>query len=137
MDIAGCGIILWTILQTRKNLVAGAAADGKEADVLHKYKMWTSFYVVTLIYVYVTRIIAQLLSTSLSYEYAHWCGEAINEAATFLFYVFIGYKFRPLTNNPYMQVPDDEDEEEIQTFHQLDSMPLNQITNRRRGSDVE
>lgn len=33
----------------------------------------------------------------------------MDETATFLFYVFIGYKFRPYPNNPYTQVPDDDD----------------------------
>lgn len=29
IDLASCGIILWTILQTRKHLASGASADGK------------------------------------------------------------------------------------------------------------
>ncbi|CDS03022.1 hypothetical protein LRAMOSA00424 [Lichtheimia ramosa] len=111
IDLAGCGVILWTILQTRKHLGRGTSADGKEADVLNKYKLWSSFYIVTLVYIYVTRIIVQLLQASLPFQYVTWLGEAVDETATFLFYVFIGYKFRPYPNNPYTQVPDDDDED--------------------------
>lgn len=82
-----------------------------EADVLNKYKLWSSFYIVTLVYIYVTRIIVQLLQASLPFQYVTWLGEAVDETATFLFYVFIGYKFRPYPNNPYTQVPDDDDED--------------------------
>lgn len=109
-----CGIILWTILQTRKNLGTGSTADGKgmwrrclvdkkgelliywwwggglETDVLGKYKLWSSFYVVTLIYIYVTRIIVQLLQAILPFQYVSWFGEAVSEIATLTFYVFIG-----------------------------------------------
>ncbi|KAI9258112.1 lung seven transmembrane receptor-domain-containing protein [Phascolomyces articulosus] len=111
VDLAGCCIVLWTILQTRKNLGTGSSADGKEADVLNKYKLWSSFYIVTLVYVYVTRIIVQLLQASLPFRYVTWLGEAVNEFATFLFYIFIGYKFRPYPNNPYTQVPGEEEQE--------------------------
>ncbi|KAI9495123.1 lung seven transmembrane receptor-domain-containing protein [Zychaea mexicana] len=111
IDLAGCCIVLWTILQTRKHLGTGSSADGKEVDVLNKYKLWSSFYIVTLVYVYITRIIVQLLQASLPFRYVTWLGEAVNEFATFLFYIFIGYKFRPYPNNPYTQVPGDEQED--------------------------
>ncbi|KAI9322374.1 lung seven transmembrane receptor-domain-containing protein [Dichotomocladium elegans] len=109
IDLAGCAVILWTILQTRKHLGAGTAADGKESDVINKYKLWSSFYIVTLVYIYVTRIVVQLLQASLPFRYVTWVGEAVDETATLLFYVFIGYKFRPYPNNPYTQVPESED----------------------------
>ncbi|ORZ19879.1 lung seven transmembrane receptor-domain-containing protein [Absidia repens] len=112
IDLVACGIILWTILQTRKNLGAGSSADGKETDVLEKYKLWSSFYVVTLIYIYITRIIVQLLQATLPFQYVTWFGEAVNEFATLSFYIFIGLKFRPYANNPYMQVSTDLDDEE-------------------------
>ncbi|KAI8136662.1 lung seven transmembrane receptor-domain-containing protein [Fennellomyces sp. T-0311] len=114
IDLAGCCIVLWTILQTRKHLGAGSSADGKEADLLNKYKLWSSFYIVTLVYVYVTRIIVQLLQASLPFRYVTWLGEAVNESATFLFYIYIGYKFRPYPNNPYVSVPADEEEEDLE-----------------------
>lgn len=61
-----------------------------ETDVLNKYKLWSSFYIVTLVYIYVTRIIVQLLQASLPFRYVTWVGVAVDELATLLFYVFIG-----------------------------------------------
>ncbi|CAO3596820.1 unnamed protein product [Absidia cylindrospora] len=135
IDLVACGIILWTILQTRKNLGAGSSADGKEKDVLEKYKLWSSFYVVTLIYIYITRIIVQLLQATLPFQYVTWFGEAVNELATLSFYIFIGLKFRPYANNPYMQVNTDLDDEEdnvgeASRSHQNNSIRL-QPVNRR------
>ncbi|KAG2191368.1 hypothetical protein INT46_005004 [Mucor plumbeus] len=112
IDLISCGIILWTIIQTRKHLASATSVDGKEQDILNKYKLWSSFYVVTLVYIYITRIVVQLFQASLPFQYVTWAGEAVNEVATFLFYIFIGYKFRPYPDNPYMQVPDDEEDNE-------------------------
>lgn len=64
----------------------------------------------TLVYIYITRIVVQLFQVSLPFQYVTWAGEAVNEVATFLFYTFIGYKFRPFPDNPYMQVPVDEED---------------------------
>lgn len=33
-DLAGCGVVLWTILQTRKHLGQGSEADGKGKKVI-------------------------------------------------------------------------------------------------------
>ncbi|KAI8341286.1 lung seven transmembrane receptor-domain-containing protein [Chlamydoabsidia padenii] len=134
IDLVACGIILWTILQTRKNLGTGTTADGKETDVMGKYKLWSSFYVVTLIYIYVTRIIVQLLQAILPFQYVSWFGEAVSEIATLSFYIFIGLKFRPYADNPYMQVANDPDEEDSlehdSPSHQQTSIRL-QAVNRR------
>lgn len=35
------------------------------------------------------------------------------EMAAFVFYVLTGYKFRPASNNPYFQIPQDETDAEI------------------------
>jgi hypothetical protein len=113
IDIISCGIIIWTILQTRKHLASTSSVDGKEQDIMNKYKLWSSFYVVTLVYIYVTRIIVQLLQAALPFQYVSWFGEAVNETATCLFYLYIGYKFRPYPNNPYTQVSVDEDDEDM------------------------
>ncbi|CAO3623232.1 unnamed protein product [Cunninghamella blakesleeana] len=120
IDLASCLIILWTILQTRKSLSAGISADGKENDMHTKYKLWSSFYVVTLIYMYITRVIVQLLHAALPFQYVTWFGEAVNEIATLLFCIYIGSKFRPYPNNPYMQLStDDMDYEELDNDHAI------------------
>lgn len=61
-----------------------------ELDVLMKYKLWSTFYIVTLVYLYVTRILVGFLQVALPYRYINWLGEAVSETATLLFYIFIG-----------------------------------------------
>ncbi|KAM3586168.1 hypothetical protein VKS41_002696 [Umbelopsis sp. WA50703] len=135
-DLAGCGVVLWTILQTRKHLGQGSEADGKELDVLRKYKLWSTFYIVTLAYLYVTRIIVGLLQVSLPFRYVNWLGEAVSEAATLLFYIFIGYKFRPHSDNPYTQVPTDEEEDYEQDLPtSLEAHSLQHISRRGESSN--
>jgi predicted phosphoribosyltransferase len=40
-----------------------------------------------------------------------WLDEMFRELATLVFYVVTGYKFRPASNNPYLQIPQDSDDE--------------------------
>jgi len=40
-----------------------------------------------------------------------WLDELFKECATITFFVITGYKFRPAPDNPYLQVPQDSDEE--------------------------
>ncbi len=43
-----------------------------------------------------------------------WLDELFKEMATYIFFVVTGYKFRPASNNPYLQVStDSEDETEM------------------------
>ncbi|KAI9018031.1 lung seven transmembrane receptor-domain-containing protein [Phycomyces nitens] len=101
-DILACGVVLWTILQTRKHLGVASSADGKELGILKKYELWSSLYIVGLVYVYITRIFVQLLQVSLPFRYVNWLGIAVGELATLLFFGFIG----PSLNNPYMGLSD-------------------------------
>lgn len=61
-----------------------------ERNIVNGYKLWSSFYVITLVYIYVTRVLVQLLQASLPFQYVNWLGEAVSEAATLSFYIFIG-----------------------------------------------
>ena len=40
-----------------------------------------------------------------------WLDELFKELATLVFFVVTGYKFRPASNNPYLQLNTDSDEE--------------------------
>jgi G protein-coupled receptor 107 len=42
-----------------------------------------------------------------------WLDEMFREMATYVFFVLTGYKFRPASANPYFQVQDDDDDEEV------------------------
>ncbi|KAJ1969270.1 hypothetical protein H4R35_006188 [Dimargaris xerosporica] len=96
VDFGAFLIILWTIIQTRRHLQRASEVDDKAADNLRKYKVWGSFYIYTLIYLYGTRIVAQYLNVSLPYQYIRWVSELIIEVTSIGFYMVIGYIFRPL-----------------------------------------
>ncbi|QQP50840.1 Lung seven transmembrane receptorlike [Caligus rogercresseyi] len=58
-------------------------------------------------YIYFTRIIIYLLKITVPFKY-EWLDETFLEAATFLFFVSTGYKFRPASNNPIFSVPTED-----------------------------
>jgi len=67
-----------------------------------KYKLWGSFYIITVVYIYLTRIIIQLLKVSLPYQYVDWLVELLNEVITLGFYITIGLVF--LSTRPFARV---------------------------------
>lgn len=69
-----------------------------------------SFYVITVAYVYFTRIIVILFENSFEYKYL-WVGYAASELSTFAFYGSTGYKFRP-KGNSYFNIPDSDNEDD-------------------------
>ena len=44
-----------------------------------------------------------------------WLNELFRELGTVLFFVVTGFKFRPATDNPYLQVPTEEEDMEMDT----------------------
>jgi hypothetical protein len=43
-----------------------------------------------------------------------WLNELFRELATIMFFIITGYKFKPAADNPYLRVPTDEDDEEME-----------------------
>ena len=43
-----------------------------------------------------------------------WLNDMFREIGTLVFFIVTGYKFRPASDNPYLQVPVDSDEEELE-----------------------
>ncbi|XP_069335559.1 protein GPR108 isoform X2 [Eulemur rufifrons] len=63
-------------------------------------------------YVYFTRIIAILLRVAVPFQW-QWLYQLLVEGSTLAFFVLTGYKFQPAGDNPYLQLPQ-EDEEDVQ-----------------------
>jgi len=55
-----------------------------------KYKLWGSFYLITVVYIYLTRILIQFLKVALPFQYVQWLVELLNEVITLGFYATIG-----------------------------------------------
>lgn len=60
------------------------------AESKSKYKLWGSFYLVTVVYMYLTRILIEFLKAALPYQYVLWVVELLNEAITLGFYATVG-----------------------------------------------
>ncbi|KAI8517760.1 hypothetical protein Bbelb_037770 [Branchiostoma belcheri] len=64
-------------------------------------------------YIYFTRIIVYLLKITVPFQY-EWLGQFFAELATYVFFVMTGYKFRPASNNPYLQVSQEDEDIEME-----------------------
>ncbi|KAG0072834.1 hypothetical protein BGZ89_002421 [Linnemannia elongata] len=108
VDLVSCVVILGVIVQTQRHLSEAAEAEGKVAENKTKYKLWGSFYLVTVTYIYLTRILVEFMKVALPFQYVNWLVELLNEAITLGFYATIGWKFRPYANNPYTLIDEDD-----------------------------
>jgi len=106
-----------------------------------KYRTWSQFYVVTFAYMYITRVLVQLMEATLPFR-VFWVSSLAEELITVTYYVFVGYglattdvdgfgpfadpptrklcsalydhrtKLRPTIDNQYLEVRTNEEEEE-------------------------
>ncbi|XP_064648726.1 protein GPR107-like isoform X2 [Lineus longissimus] len=96
VDLLCCGAILFPVVWSIRHLQEGSQTDGKAAINLRKLKLFRHFYI--------------MITVPFQFQ---WLDELFKETATFVFFVITGYKFRPATDNPYLQVPMEEEEFEM------------------------
>nr|ACD80178.1 G protein-coupled receptor [Littorina littorea] len=114
VDLLCCGAILFPVVWSIRHLQEASSTDGKAAINLQKLKLFRHFYILVVCYIYFTRIIVYLMKITLPFK-LEWLTEMFTELAMMVFLVVTGVKFRPATDNPYLQVPlDSDDEEEIE-----------------------
>ena len=87
---------------------SGGDSDGKSAETLSRLGLFRNFYMATIAYVYVTRFLLYILSSTLPYN-ATWFAPFADEVATLCYYVAVGFYFRPSASNAYLKVDDDDD----------------------------
>ncbi|KAM9492150.1 protein GPR108 isoform 2-T3 [Salvelinus alpinus] len=112
VDLICCGAILFPVIWSIRHLQEASSTDGKAAMNLEKLKLFRHYYVMIVCYIYFTRIIAILLKVTVPFQW-QWCYEFLVEVSTLVFFVLTGYKFRPASNNPYLQLPLDEEDVEM------------------------
>ena len=84
-----------------------------------KLKLFRSFYLLVVCYIYVTRIVVYLFASMLDYRH-EWLQNFVIELVTLSFYCIVGMQFRPMSENPYLTVStnkvseDGTDEEQIE-----------------------
>ncbi|KAF9088587.1 hypothetical protein BGX23_007250 [Mortierella sp. AD031] len=138
VDLISCIVILGVIVQTQRHLSEAAEAEGKVAENKSKYKLWGSFYLVTVVYIYLTRILVEFLKVALPFQYVNWLVELLNEVITLGFYSTIGWKFRPYANNPYTLIDeDDHDNDDIESGPNGGETHGLQTMSRREGRGSE
>uniref|UniRef100_A0A669BA98 G protein-coupled receptor 108 n=1 Tax=Oreochromis niloticus TaxID=8128 RepID=A0A669BA98_ORENI len=102
VDLICCGAILFPVVWSVRYLLL---------NYILKLKLFRHYYVMIVCYIYFTRIIAILLKITMPFRW-QWCYEFLVEVSTLIFFVLTGYKFRPASNNPYLQLPQDKDDVE-------------------------
>ncbi|XP_029906328.1 protein GPR108 isoform X2 [Myripristis murdjan] len=112
VDLICCGAILFPVVWSIRHLQEASSTDGKAAMNLEKLKLFRHYYVMIVCYIYFTRIIAILLKVTMPFQW-QWCYEFLVEVSTLIFFMLTGYKFRPASNNPYLQLPQDEEDVEM------------------------
>ncbi|NXJ11944.1 GP107 protein, partial [Odontophorus gujanensis] len=114
VDLLCCGAILFPVVWSIRHLQEASATDGKGAINLAKLKLFRHYYVMIVCYIYFTQIIAILIKIAVPFQWK-WLYQLLNEMATLVFFVLTGYKFRPASDNPYLQLSqDDEDDLEME-----------------------
>ncbi|XP_015675827.1 protein GPR107 [Protobothrops mucrosquamatus] len=97
--------VVWLI----RHLQEASATDGKAAAInLAKLKLFRHYYVMIVCYIYFTRIIAILIKIAVPFQWK-WLYKLLDEMATLVFFVLTGYKFRPASDNPYLQLSQEDD----------------------------
>ena len=74
-----------------------------DARMAAKLKLFRSFYMIVIAYIYMTRIVVYLFDSTLDYKHT-WVTEFVIELTTLVFYCSIGYMFRPMNENPYLHI---------------------------------
>lgn len=77
--------------------------DHKSQVILSKLRLFRSFYLLVVAYIYATRILVYLFATMLPYNWL-WVRYFVVEIITLSFYVTVGFMFRPMAENPYLSI---------------------------------
>jgi len=109
IDVVCCCAVFFPIVWSIRGLREASKTDGKAARNLRKLTLFKRFYLVVVGYLYFTRIIVSAFLAVLSYKY-QWGVNVAVEAASFAFYLFVFYNFKPVEKNPYLYIPDEEEE---------------------------
>jgi len=101
-DIICCIAILFPILWSIRHFNDASRSDDKAAETLARLRRFRSFYVLTIGYIYISRIVMLVLTANLSYDH-DWIGVAGEELTSFAFYIMVGYLFQPMYS--YIPLP--------------------------------
>jgi G protein-coupled receptor 107 len=87
-----------------------ATESGRLDPIVDKLKLFRTFYLVLVIYIYSTRILIYLFSSILSYRFV-WVEQFFTELATLTFYIIVGILFRPVPEHGQIAGINDMDDD--------------------------
>nr|XP_043633606.1 protein CANDIDATE G-PROTEIN COUPLED RECEPTOR 7-like [Erigeron canadensis] len=122
VDLICCCTILFPIVWSIRSLKETSKTDGKAARNLAKLTHFRQFYVLVIGYLYFSRIIVFCLKTITAYKF-QWVANAGEEVANLVFYMVMFHMFRPIDNNEYFLI-DDEQENEAERYLQQEELEL-------------
>ncbi|KAL4841082.1 hypothetical protein H8958_018725 [Nasalis larvatus] len=134
MDLICCGAILFPAVWSIWYLQDMSGTDGKVAVNLAKLKLFQHYYVMVICYVYFTRIIAILWQVAVPFQW-QWLYQLLVEGSTLAFFVLMGYKLQPTGDNPYLQLPQ-EDEEDVQMEQVMTDSLLSKVNKTASGREL-
>jgi G protein-coupled receptor 107 len=122
VDIACCCAVLipivWQVNELEKSMGLEDDADlsereavledGEKSGMLSKLRLFRTFYLLVVGYIYATRILVYLFSTLLDYRHL-WVHHFVIEVVTLSFYVAVGFMFRPASEVSYQSVSKNDD----------------------------
>jgi len=111
VDIICCCSILFPIIWSIKRLREEAEADRHLQQNIPRLKLFRTFYVAVVIYIYLTRIVVFLVASTVSFQYM-WVPTFITEMSSLAFYIFTGVCFRPSVDAVYLPAPKGEENSE-------------------------
>ena len=120
LDFICCLAIVFPIVWSIRHLREASHTDGKAARIATKLTLFRHFYVLVVCYIYFTRFLVYLVRSTMPFQLS-WTADLSSELATLIFYCVTGYFFRPVDNNPYLEV---EEEMEIPTVEDPEGKAL-------------
>jgi G protein-coupled receptor 107 len=81
----------------------GQSRRPPDARLASKLKLFRSFYLLVIAYIYITRIAVYLFAATLNYKHT-WIRYFTVELVTLVFYFTVGKLFRPMNENPYLHL---------------------------------
>lgn len=121
VDLFSCVAILFPISWSMRHLQEASRTDGKAAINLRKLELFKRFYIISTVYIYVTRIVTFLFLSTLSYKYS-WVAEFQSEFVTLIYFIVTGYYFQPMPTNPYLLLSSDQADLEEDILFSVDSL---------------
>ncbi len=109
VDVICCCAVLFAIVWSIRHLRDASHTDGKAAQSLMKLTLFRHYYIAVLSCIYFTRIVVFGLLTVTVYRY-RWTSNFAEEMSALAFFMYTGYKFRPVERNPYLVLEGDEKE---------------------------